>query len=155
MSAENRKECLNLVAEARASGARSVKACDLLGVSVRTAERWATQPEDLRQGPKTKPAQSFTDAERHQILAVANSPEFANLPPCQIVPMLADRGEYIGSESSVYRILRSEKMLTHRSRSWPRKHRKPEALVATRPHQIWIWDITYLRSAIKGTFYYL
>lgn len=69
--------------------------------------------------------------------------------------MLADRGEYIGSESSVYRILKSENMLTHRSRSQPRKHTKPEALVATGCNQIWSWDITYLRAAIKGMFYYL
>lgn len=87
MSSENRKECLTLVAEARASGARSAKACDLLGVSVRTAERWATRPEDMRQGPKTKPAHTFTDEERRHILALANSLEFANLPPCQIVPL--------------------------------------------------------------------
>lgn len=155
MSTENRKECLNLVAEARASGASKAKACDVLGVSVRTAERWATQPEDLRQGPKTKPAHTLTDTERRHILEVANGLEFANLPPCQIVPTLADRGEYIGSESSVYRILKSENMLTHRSRSQPRKHTKPEALVAMSPNQIWSWDITYLRAAIKGTFYYL
>lgn len=99
MSAENRKECLNLVAEARASGASSAKACDLLGVSVRTAERWATQPEDLRQGPKTKPAHTLTDAERGRILEVANSLEFANLPPVRSCQCL----RIVGSTSAASR----------------------------------------------------
>ncbi len=152
---EDRKECLTLVVEAQVSGACLANACDVLGVSVRTVERWKKHPEDLRHGPKTKPSHTLTEVERRHILGVANSPEFANLPPCQMVPILADRGKYIGSESSVYRILRSENMLTHRSRVQPRKHTKPERLVALAPNQVWRWDITYLRAAIKGTFYYL
>jgi transposase InsO family protein len=155
VSESKRKECLALVSKAGANGARRAKACDLLGVSVRTLERWVLQPTDLRKGPKTKPAHAFTDEERNRFLEVANSLEFANLPPGQIVPRLADRGEYIGSEATLYRILKSEKMLTHRSRSQPRKHKKPEPLVAVSPNQVWSWDITYLRAAIRGRFYYL
>ncbi len=86
---------------------------------------------------------------------MANSPEFANLPPSQIVPKLADKGEYVGSESTFYRILKKEKLLQHRSKASPRVHRKPEELIATRPNQIWSWDITYLKAGIKGSYYYL
>jgi transposase InsO family protein len=155
VSTEKRIECLGLIKDAQAEGASKAKSCDLLGLSVRTAERWATRPTDLRQGPRTKPANAFTEDERQVLLSVANSAEFANLPPGQIVPRLADRGEYIGSESSFYRTLKAMNMLVHRARAQPRKHTKPEALVAMGPNQIWSWDITYLRAAIRGMYYYL
>lgn len=155
MSAEDRETCKQLVAEAQASGASREKACEFLGVSVRTVERWATRPEDLRKGPRTKPQNALTAEERESVLAIANKAEFANLPPCQIVPRLADQGQYVASESSFYRILNAENMLAHRSKSQPRKHKKPEELLATSPNEIWSWDITYLRSAIAGKFYYL
>lgn len=146
---------MGLVAEAQASGARRAKACELLGVSVRTVDRWTTRPEDLRTGPVTKPANALTTAERKEVLSIANSSEFANLPPCQIVPRLADQGKYVASESTFYRILNAESMLAHRSKSQPRKHVKPKDLAATAPNEIWSWDITYLRAEIDGKFYYL
>ena len=78
------------------------------------------------------------------------------MPPCEIVPALADEGEYIASESTIYRILRKEKMQNHRGRSQePGKHGKPTSYVATAPNQVWTWDITYLNGPIKGKFYYL
>jgi transposase InsO family protein len=144
-----------LVAEAQASGASRDKACELLGVSTRTVERWQDISSDGRKGPITKPSNTFTLEERAQVLKVANSSEYANLPPGQIVPRLADRGIYMGSESSFYRILKAEDLMAHRSKSHPRKHTKPEELLATSPNQIWSWDITYLKAEIKGKFYYL
>jgi putative transposase len=155
VSAADRVRCRELVAEAAASGARREKACEILGVSLRTVERWETTPEDGRKGPNTMPANALTSEERAKVLQVANSPEFASLTPWQIVPRLADRGEYIASESSFYRILKAEDCLNHRSKSQPRRHNKPEELMALSPNQIWSWDVTYLRAAIKGTFYYL
>ena len=84
MSAEDRVTCQSLVSEAQASGATREQACDMLGVSVRTVERWATRPNDMRKGPITKSKNALSLAERATVLAVANSVEFANLPPCQI-----------------------------------------------------------------------
>jgi transposase InsO family protein len=144
-----------LVEEAASAGARREEACEILGVSLRTLERWETKPEDGRKGPNSPPSNALTPEERARVLEVANSPEFANLTPWQIVPRLADRGEYIASESSFYRILKAEDCLAHRSKSQPRQHKRPEELMALSPNQIWSWDITYLRAAIKGTFYYL
>lgn len=155
MSAQDRAECKELIAEAVRSGARKEKAAEHLGVSVRTVERWETRPEDGRKGPNTRPSNALTAEERARVLAVANSAEFASLTPWQIVPRLADRGEYIASESSFYRILKAENLLAHRSRALPRRQQKPEELIALSPNQIWSWDITYLRAEIKGMFYYL
>ncbi len=155
MTAGDRVEYKGLVAEAVQNGARKEKAAFQLGVSVRTMERWETRLEDGRKGPNTQPTNALTQSERANVLSVANSLEFANLPPGQIVPLLADRGEYIASESSFYRILKEENCLSHRSKSRPKQHRKPEELVAMAPNQIWSWDITYLRTQVKGIFYYL
>lgn len=84
-----------------------------------------------------------------------NSAEYCNQTPCQIVPSLADKQEYIGSESTIYRILRCEKMLEHRNAARPKKHRKPDELSATGANQLWSWDITYLCSDILGRYFYL
>ncbi|PSY40361.1 hypothetical protein C7B19_26835 [Escherichia coli] len=48
----------------------------------------------------------------------SNSPEFASLPPNVIVPTLADRGTYIASESTFYRVLKSANQLTKRVRQY-------------------------------------
>ena len=150
MSREDRAECIFLIGEAVSSGARKFMACETLDLEIRTIERWEINLEDGRQGPHNPPSNALSEEERAKVLAVANSAAYANLPPCQIVPLLADKGEYICSESSFYRILHAEKLLAHRSRSAPRKHSKPDELVASRPNQIWSWDITYLKAAIKG-----
>jgi hypothetical protein len=46
-------------------------------------------------------------------------------------------------------------MLHHRERSKPRTSRRPDEHVATGPHQVWSWDITYLRRSLRGAFFYL
>lgn len=67
----------------------------------------------MRIGPKTKPANSLSEAERSEVLQIANSTEFRDLSPKQIVPRLADMGQYVASESSMERILdRMAKELT-------------------------------------------
>ncbi len=155
MSSSDRAECISLITEAVQCGARKEKACETLNLQIRTIERWEKQPEDRRRGPHKRPSNAFSAEERAKVLEIANSTKYANFPPCQIVPRLADEGKYVGSESTFYRILKEEKLLAHRLRSSPRVHKKPEELVASRPNQIWSWDITYLKAAIKGTYYYL
>jgi putative transposase len=77
------------------------------------------------------------------------------MPPCEIVPALADKGEYIGSESTMYRILREEKQLAHRGRAEEPVKRTISTHEATDKNQVWMWDITYLNGPIRGQFYYL
>lgn len=152
-----RQTVIDLVAEAVALGARRKQACALLGITSRTLQRWH-QPEglvDKRQIRQYTPANKLSDDERHQVLAVSNSDLYAHLAPCQIVPRLADCGQYLASESTFYRILREEGLLRHRSRSRPKTHHKPKELVATAPNQVWSWDATYLPTTVRGIFYYL
>ena len=69
---------------------------------------------------------------------------------------MADKGEYIASESTFYRVLRKEGQIKHRGRaSAPKNVQKPRGCRATGPNQVWSWDITYLSTTIKGVFCYL
>jgi len=97
----------------------------------------------------------LSEAERQQIGELATPREFRELAPSQIVPVVAERGIYVASESSLYRVLRHRKLLTHRERSLPRQHRRPAQQVATGPNQVWSWDISYLRSAVRGQCFFL
>lgn len=147
---------LGLLDEAVRDGARLDQACDVVGLDARTVQRWRLAPggDDQRRGPRHHPGNRLSEAQRARILAVANSPEFRDLSPKQIVPKLADDGTYLGSESTFYRLLRANDLLTHRQHSRPRAHR-PRALVATGACQVWSWDITYLPTTIRGQYFYL
>lgn len=153
----SRKKAQVLIEGACANGARKNKACELLGISIRSYERWNLSDGlvDKRSIVKKDPSNKLTPEERKQVITISNSPVYSDLPPCKIVPMLADQGIYIASESSFYRILREEKMLQHRGRSKPKHYHKPKALIAVKPNQVWSWDISYLKTHIAGIYFYL
>ena len=150
---------ISLLTDAVASGAPLKAACAIIGLRARTVQRWRKQGsgDDQRKGPTAPPKSKLSEAERQTIVETACSTEFRNKSPKQIVPLLADQGIYIGSESTMYRVLREEGLLKHRGRSKaPRKPRAiPEEKVARAPRQIWSWDITYLPSSVRGQFFYL
>ncbi|MGK5086538.1 IS3 family transposase [Bdellovibrionota bacterium FG-2] len=154
---EDRKQCMELVQEAEKNGAGRADSCQILELSLRTLERWEKNPEqgDLREGPLTSPPHSLTEAERKKIIEISNSALYQDLCPWKIVAKLADSGVYLASESSFYRVLKAENLLSHRSKSKPRERQRPKDLIAASPNIVWSWDITYLKSAIKGSFYYL
>jgi transposase InsO family protein len=147
---------LELVKEAVVAGARREAACEIIGLSARTVERWLSgNVEDQRHGPKTPPANKLTTGERQSVLEVVNEPRFRDLSPNQIVPLLADEKRYLASESTMYRILREEELLHHRGRAKAPVRRPPQAYLAMGPNEVWSWDITYLKSPIRGVFFYL
>jgi transposase InsO family protein len=148
---------LTLIDEAVAAGARVEKATAMLGLSTRTVTRWRDNDNtvDRRAEAGVAPAHKLSDEERAMVLEVAHRPEYRNLSPRQIVPLLADAGEYVASESTFYRVLREAGELAHRGHARPSKSRKPAAHIASAPNQVWSWDITYLRSGVRGVFFYL
>ncbi len=157
MSTE-RTEMIELIEQARASGARQSQACQAMGISAKTFQRWVTPAhhQDGRLFAKHEPKNKLTELERQRIIKVANEPDYADLPPSKIVPKLADEGRYIASESTFYRVLKAEKQLQHRQKSKPvRQVKKPRALTATGANQIYSWDITYLPTQVLGLFFYL
>jgi putative transposase len=146
---------LNTMDEAVARGARAEQVCPRLGYALRTVQRWRKGQEDRRVGPKQSPKNKLSKAERRRILELVNSEEFRDLSPKQIVPRLADKGIYVASESSIYRLLREEGLLTHRASSKPGTKRPKVEHVADAPGRVWSWDITYLRGPVRGAFLYL
>ncbi len=152
-----RIEVLTLVDEAVASGARQSRCAKVVGVDERTLQRWRMNDcgDDGRRGPITVPANKLSVSERARIIEIADSEEFRELSPKQIVPLLADRGEYVASESSFYRVLREAAQMAHREPSKAATRARPREYVADGPGQCWSWDITYLRSPVRGAFYYL
>lgn len=146
------------VDEAQEAGATLSECCTLVGLGVRTIQRWRTDrdAEDMRMGPKTEPKHKLCKRQRKLVLDVINQPAFRDLPPSQIVPRLADMGQYVASESTMQRILREVDQDTHRGpKRPPRKVAKPKEKVATGPRQVFSWDITYLRSPVRGEYFYL
>jgi putative transposase len=151
---------ITLIDEAGEGGARRSHACRVLEISVRTLQRWREDGDVKADGRKEagtqrEPANKLCEHERRQILDIANAPEFASMPPNQIVPALADQGLYLASESSFYRILREADQLARRGKAKPPARRRPMPLQASAANQLWSWDITYLATTIKGRFFYL
>lgn len=151
-----RQQATALIEEACANGAKKTTACDALGLSVRTFQRWKnTGLKDRRQLVERHPKNKLTDEQRDMVLATVNHPKYQDLPPCKIVPLLADEGIYIASESTFYRILRADNQLTHRQISRPVRHSRPTPYIAQGPNQVWSWDISYLPSQVRGLYFYL
>lgn len=139
------------------SGARQQRSCEVVGISSRTLQNWrAAGMNDRRKMAQKVPVNKLSQQERDAIIDVCNSDEFKSQAPKQIVPTLADRGIYMASESSFYRILREADQLQHRGRAAsPEPTKKPAPYMADGPNQVWSWDITYLASNLKGVFFYL
>lgn len=154
-----RQQLVADILEAQSTGARLALACAELGLSVRSFERWRQSGEIRSDGRplaiRPEPTHKLTPEERQRILDICHEPRFADLPPAQIVPQLADEGTYVASESSFYRVLRQARQQHHRGRSRTPVKTEPVRHIACGPNEIWSWDVTYLPSSVRGQFFYL
>ena len=160
ISTLDRQTAITLINKAVTAGARRAKACAELELSERTLRRWTlggqvrADQRPLVQRPE--PRNKLSAEERAAVLSLCNSTEFASLPPSQIVPKLADQGQYLASESSFYRILRARGHQHHRGRAKsPVRRKPPTSYKAEGPCQIWTWDITWMPGPVAGMFFYL
>jgi len=160
--AADREAIVTLLQEGINRGASAKAVANLFGLATRTLRRWGLMiraqgfSRDQRKGASRQVMHRFTKEERQRVLSTVNDPRYADLTPNQIVAILAEEGAYMGSESTIYRIMRQEGLLNHRGRSRPpREPREPPTLEATGIHPVLAWDITLLPGPVKGQFYYL
>ncbi len=167
---EDRRSLAHDIEAAHKAGARLALACEVAGIDERTLQRWkacaelaaagalqaALQGDGRPQAVRPVPAHALSEVERARLLFVANEPRFAAVPPARIVPMLADEGVYLASESSFARVLREHNQSGHRGRAKaPHAGRPPTTHIATAPRQVWCWDMTYLPAATVGLWFHL
>jgi putative transposase len=157
---EDRRTLADHIAQARADGARLSPACALAGIDARTLQRWKAGvglvTGDRRpDADRAVPSHALSEAERAKIVAICNELRFAETPPARIVPVLADEGLYIASESSFHRVLRAHGQMNRRGRARPpRTSVPPRTHIASRPGEVWCWDVTFLPAQIQGRWFY-
>ena len=156
----NRIKVVTAIDEAVVSGAKQFKACEVVGISERTYQRWKVQGADTKDGRpdalRPVPANKLCLEEEKMILKVMNQKEHRSLSPNQVFHKLIDKqGIYIASVSSFYRVLRHYDQINHRGYSKAPINKNITTHYATGPNQVWMWDITWLPGPAKGIYYYL
>lgn len=103
--------------------------------------------------PRPAPVNKLTDEEVAAVLGVLRSPRFVDCSPAQVYFTLLDEGTYLASESSFYRILRSNNEVRERRRQATHPAKVKPELVAQQPLVVWSWDITKLKGPKRGVYY--
>lgn len=157
---EHRQAIISLITEAIGAGARLFKTCAEVGITPWTYRRWQAegrvQADRRPAAQRPAPANKLAPEERAKLLSVFHEPDYASLPPSQVVPALADQGVYLASESTCYRVLHAAGQQHERGRARQKERRaKPDEYQATGPNQAWTWDVTWLKGPARGTFFYL
>ena len=123
-----------------AAGTATRAAAALTGISRATAARRAARPTPLDRQPVV-PANRLSAVEQALVLAVLNSAEFVDATPLQVYAELLDRGIYLCSVSTMYRILAANAQVKERRRQARHPARKRPELIASAPGQVYTWDI--------------
>jgi len=159
ISTPDRQRVILLIHEAQEAGARLKPACELLCISLRTFQRWNKEGVDtkdkrpfaIRKPPKNK----LTKEEQENIVTTSVQPDYIDLNPPQIVPTLADKGIFIGSESTFYRVWKEYKLNAKRTATRTHSTSSITTYIATQPNQVWTWDITWIPGEAIGFYYRL
>ncbi len=143
-----------MLEEAKRHRCREWVICRYMGITPRSIQNWRKKGlRDRRKGALKRISNKLSEKERSLVIKTACEPRFVSLTPHQIVPILAEGGTYLASESSFYRILRLSKMIRPKRRT--RARIQAIELKTDRPGRLWSWDITYLKTCIRGRFYFL
>lgn len=133
------------------------RACDVIQLNKSSYYR-SLKPKKVEKGKQSKKEKNFraySDAEKKEILIVLNSQENCDKAPAQIYAKYLDLGRYLCSIRSMYRFLKEKNQVNERRKQKTHtKYKKPE-LIATKPNELWSWDITKLKGPEKWTYFYL
>jgi putative transposase len=127
--------------------------CAALGVSTATYYRQG-KPKPLAP-PRPPPARALGGRERATVLAVLHEPRFVDLAPGQVYAQLLDEGRYLCSPRTMYRVLAACQEVRERRDQLRHPAYTAPQLLATRPNEVWSWDITKLLGPAKWTYFHL
>jgi putative transposase len=127
--------------------------CAALGVA-RASYYRGQQPRPERRA-RPKPVRALAPAERQAVLDVLHEPRFVDLAPAEIYATLLDEQRYLCSERTFYRVLAANAEVRERRDQLRHPRYAPPELLATRPNQLWSWDIPRLLGPTKWTYFYL
>lgn len=132
------------------------RACLALGVARASVYRFFRRKDKPSEPPEpVKPERSLTEDEKQHVLDRLNSQRFVDMPCAEVYATLLDEGTYLCSIRTMYRILKeNNEVRDRRNQARHADYAKPE-LLATRPNELWSWDITKLKGPAKWTYYYL
>ena len=162
MDEEQKTAILLTMEEARAKGITRVRACALWMIDRRRVVRWSgnwkrgQSLDNGKPGPKD-PVHRLLPEERTAVVVMASEGGYADLSHRILAVTAWDLGLFFVSFSSVYRILRSEDLMSMRG---PNRHHNgrsvpPARKEITGPNQRWCWDISYLHTYERSVFLYL
>ncbi len=127
-------------------------ACRVLGLSRASLYR-GRHPASVP-GPRPTPARALTDVERQGVLDLLHT-RFVDQAPAQMHATLLDEGTYLCSPRTMYRVLEAAHEIKERRDQVRRPRYAAPELLATRPNEVWSWDITKLMGPAKWTYFYL
>ena len=128
-------------------------ACLAVGRPRASHYRRARPPLAGPRRPRPSPPNVLTGAERAAVLSVLHSPRFVDRAPAQVWATLLDESTYLGSESTMYRLLRLDGEVHERRRQATHPARTVPELVAGGPNEVWSYDATALRGPARGCSY--
>ena len=131
------------------------KACELTGKSRATVYRRRAGTRSGCRERRPAAPNALSAGEREELLAVLDSPRFADKAPRQVWAILIDEGVYLASVSTMYRLLREAGQVRERRAQAAHPARTKPELMATGPNEVWSWDITKLAGPWRGVYYHL
>jgi putative transposase len=132
-----------------------VMACALLAIARATYYRVRSPRPKPAEQPRRRSPRGLSADEQQTVLDVLHEPRFVDLAPAEVYATLLDEGRYLCSERTMYRVLAAHsEVRERRDQLRHATHPRPE-LLATRPNELWSWDITKLLGPAKWTYFYL
>ena len=129
-------------------------ACVALSVPRASFYRWLN-PKPARPSVPRRVARRLTEEERGLVRCALHDERFVDLPPAEVYATLLDEGKFLCSMSTMYRILREDSEVRERRNQLRHPWHPAPELLASRPNEVWSWDITKLKGPVKWVYFYL
>ena len=132
--------------------------CNAINLARATYYRHMRSPAERASGSARRggrPLRALSDGERQEVLDLLHQPRFADRAPAEVYATRLDEERYLCSERTMYRILETAGEVRERRDQLRHPSYAAPELLATKPNQVWSWDITKLRTMAKWTYFYL